>query len=140
MYFNLQHLDAVVLQTSTNPKCNPIDSVVRQNSWSTAKYAVLVDSSYIPVVYHFLLFLIGSVKQHLVYSRARGRGFETYLRRVVSLSKTLYSPKVLVIPRKRRLRLDMTVHLLTWTLGLNTNKIKGILFEPFCSAQTSYFI
>ena len=34
-------------------------------------------------------------------SGARGRGFETYLRRVLSLSKTLYSPKVLVIPRKR---------------------------------------
>ena len=29
-------------------------------------------------------------------SEARGLGFETYLRRVVSLSKTLYSPKVLV--------------------------------------------
>ena len=29
-------------------------------------------------------------------SGARGRGFETYLRHVVSLSKTLYSPKVLV--------------------------------------------
>ena len=29
-------------------------------------------------------------------SKARGRGFETYRRRVVSLSKTLYSPKVLV--------------------------------------------
>ena len=29
-------------------------------------------------------------------SGARGRGFETYYRRVVSLSKTLYSPKVLV--------------------------------------------
>ena len=28
-------------------------------------------------------------------SGARGPGFETYLRRVVSLSKTLYSPKVL---------------------------------------------
>ena len=34
-------------------------------------------------------------------SEPRGRGFETYCRRVVSLSKTLYSPKVLVIPRKR---------------------------------------
>ena len=30
-------------------------------------------------------------------SGARGPGFETYRRRVVSLSKTLYSPKVLVI-------------------------------------------
>ena len=29
-------------------------------------------------------------------SGARGPGFETYLRRVVSLSKTLYSPEVLV--------------------------------------------
>ena len=29
-------------------------------------------------------------------SGARGGGFETYRRRVVSLSKTLYSPKVLV--------------------------------------------
>ena len=29
-------------------------------------------------------------------SGARGPGFETYLSRVVSLSKTLYSPKVLV--------------------------------------------
>ena len=29
-------------------------------------------------------------------SGARGRGFETYRRRVVSLSRTLYSPKVLV--------------------------------------------
>ena len=29
-------------------------------------------------------------------SGARDRGFETYRRRVVSLSKTLYSPKVLV--------------------------------------------
>ena len=29
-------------------------------------------------------------------SGARGRGFEAYRRRVVSLSKTLYSPKVLV--------------------------------------------
>ena len=29
-------------------------------------------------------------------SGARGQGFDTYRRRVVSLSKTLYSPKVLV--------------------------------------------
>ena len=36
--------------------------------------------------------LSGSVSD----SGARGRGFETYRRRVVSFSKTLYSPKVLV--------------------------------------------
>ena len=48
-------------------------------------------------------------------SGARGRGFETYLRRVMTLSKTLYSPKVLVIPRKRWLRPKMTKTLLTGT-------------------------
>ena len=51
-------------------------------------------------------------------SGARGWGFETYRRRVVSLSKTLYSPKV---PRKRWLSPDMTEKLLTGTLSLNTN-------------------
>ena len=40
----------------------------------------------------------------------------------VSLSKTLYSPKVLVIPRKPWFRPDMTEKLLTGTLNLNTNK------------------
>ena len=40
----------------------------------------------------------------------------------LSLSKTLYSPKVLVIPRKRWLRPDMTEYLLTGTLSLNTKK------------------
>ena len=55
-------------------------------------------------------------------SEARGRGFETYLHHVVSLGKTLYFPKVLVIPRKRWLRPDMTEKLLTGTLNINTNK------------------
>ena len=58
-------------------------------------------------------------------SGARGRGFETYLCRVVSLSKTLYSPKVLVIPRKLWLHPNMTEKLLTGTLSLNTNKTKA---------------
>ena len=52
----------------------------------------------------------------------RGQGFETYLRRVVSLSKTLYSLKVLVIPRMQWLHADMTEKLLTGTLSINTNK------------------
>ena len=42
-------------------------------------------------------------------------GSETYLRRVVSLSKTLYSLKVLVIPRKWWFHSDMTEKLLTRT-------------------------
>ena len=40
---------------------------------------------------------------------------------VLSFSKTLYSPKVLVIPRKRLLCPDMTKKLLTGTLSLNKN-------------------
>ena len=49
-------------------------------------------------------------------------GFETYLRRVASLSKTFYCLKVLVIPRKRWHHPDMTEILLIGTLNLNTNK------------------
>ena len=59
-------------------------------------------------------------------SRARGRGFDTYLRRVcvleqrhiyVSLSKDTFTlRKVLVIPRKRWLRPDRTEKLLIETL------------------------
>ena len=41
----------------------------------------------------------------------------------MSLSKTLYSPKVPVIPRKRLLCSDMTEKLLTGTLNLNINKL-----------------
>ena len=45
-------------------------------------------------------------------------GFDSCLRRVVSLSKTLYSQKVLVKPGKRLLRPDMTEKLLTKMLNL----------------------
>ena len=38
------------------------------------------------------------------------------------LSKTLYSPKVLVIPMKRWLHPDMTEKLLNETLSLNLNQ------------------
>ena len=56
-------------------------------------------------------------------SRARGVGFDTYLRRVVPLSKDTFTPrKVLVIPRKQWLHPDMTEKLLTGTLSINTNK------------------
>ena len=49
-------------------------------------------------------------------------GFETYLRRVVSLSKTLFFPKALVISRNRWLHSDITEKLLTGMLSLNTNR------------------
>ena len=45
-----------------------------------------------PVTFPDARWLSGRVSD----SGARGPGFETYRRRVVSLSKTLYSPKVLV--------------------------------------------
>ena len=41
----------------------------------------------------------------------------------MSLSKVFYSPQVLVIPRKRWLRPDMTEKLLTWTLNLITKLV-----------------
>ena len=47
-------------------------------------------------------------------SGARSRRFETYHRRLVSLSKTLYSQKVLVIFRKLWLRPNMTVQNVDW--------------------------
>ena len=55
-------------------------------------------------------------------SESRGPGFEPHKRhRVVSLSKAHLLPTVLVKPRKRWLRPDMTEKLLTGTLNLNTN-------------------
>ena len=54
-------------------------------------------------------------------SGARGPGFETYLRRVVSLSKTLYSPKVLVnYPGSDGSVPTWLKNLSTGTLSLNT--------------------
>ena len=47
---------------------------------------------WLPKLHRGARWLSGSVSD----SGAKGRGFETYRRRVVSLSKTLYSPKVLV--------------------------------------------
>ena len=62
---------------------------------------------------------------------ARGWRFETYLRCVVSLSKTLYSSKVLVIHSKLWLRPDMSEKLLTVILSLHTNKQKQFFRVAF---------
>ena len=55
----------------------------------------------------------------------KGRGFETFFRRVVSLGKDTFIPRkvlvILVIHRKRWLRPDMTEKLLTGTFSTNTN-------------------
>ena len=62
-------------------------------------------------------------------SGASGRGFDTYLRRVVSLSKDTFTPrKVLVVPRKRWLRLDMAEKLFTGTLSHNKTKMLNHFF------------
>ena len=43
------------------------------------------------------------------------------------LARDIYSPKVLVIPRNRWLRLNMTEKLFTGTLNQNQNKTKQLL-------------
>ena len=63
----------------------------------------------------------------------RGWRFETYLRRVVFLSKTFKSPKVLVMLRKRWFRPEMTEILLTWTLSL---RLRLIVF--YCLRYIKY--
>ena len=70
---------------------------------------------------------------------ARGRGLKTYLCQVVSLSKTVYSTKVLVIPRKRWLHPDMTEKLMTWTLSINTPKSKHAFFFSVDFFQKNFF-
>ena len=53
---------------------------------------------------------------------ARDRGFDTYLRRVVSLRKDTFTPRkglVIHVHRKHWLRPDMTEKLFTGTLSLN---------------------
>ena len=56
-------------------------------------------------------------------SGSRGRGFEPHSGRgVVSLSKTYLPPQVLVIPRKRWLRPNMTENLFTRTLSIKPNQ------------------
>ena len=58
-------------------------------------------------------------------------GFDAYLRRVISLSKDTFTHlKVLVIPRKRWPRPDMTKIMLTGTLSINTNKRIFRSLEP----------
>ena len=54
--------------------------------------------SYLTIIYTLSSIYTGArwLSGRVSDSGARGPGFETYRRRVVSLSKTLYSPKVLV--------------------------------------------
>ena len=64
---------------------------------------------------------------------ARGRGIYTYPSHVVSLSKDTFTPrKVLVIPRKRLVRPDMTEKVFTWTLSLNKTKTKLEKLQSMC--------
>ena len=65
-------------------------SILFRNVSKQLKHLDLVN--FLPVSVRGARWLSGRVSD----SGARGPGFETYRRRVVSLSKTLYSPKVLV--------------------------------------------
>ena len=80
-------------------------------------------------------------------SGARGWRFDTYLRRVVSLSKDTFTPqKVLVIPRKRWLSPHMTEKLFN---GMLTLKALGIflpdsrywlsIFFRFCTKSVLFY-
>ena len=57
-------------------------------------------NDYLVIIYHHWCIMLPRgarwLSGRVSNSGARGRGFDTYRRRVVSLSKTLYSPKVLV--------------------------------------------
>ena len=65
---------------------------------SQATVADMVVAKYMYIYVNSPIFLRGArwLSGRVSDSGARGPGFETYRRRVVSLSKTLYSPKVLV--------------------------------------------
>ena len=72
-------------------------------------------------------------------SGARGQRFKIYLRLVVSLSKTLYTPKVLVIPRKGWLRPDITEKLLKFpTFTLRFNNFYSMFGGKFPAVLVSY--
>ena len=73
--------------------CLPLPLGNLQTQFPSIPFCYLPISSSI-----FLYFLRGArwLSGRVSDSGARGPGFETYRRRVVSLSKTLYSPKVLV--------------------------------------------
>ena len=73
--------------------CSPGHTIYRAIPTGHTIYHVMPARTYhIPCIYWGARWLSGRVSD----SGARGPGFETYRRRVVFLSKTLYSPKVLV--------------------------------------------
>ena len=72
------------------------DPPVRQHSFMEIGHEIIFTAILPLLLTRGARWLSGRVSD----SGARGRGFETYLCRVVSLSKTLYSPKVLVAPSR----------------------------------------
>ena len=80
------------------PNC----ALIPFQQWRTMHVMLLRFSCCIPVLIlksqRHIFSLMGArwLSGRVSDSGARGPGFETYRRRVVSLSKTLYSPKVLV--------------------------------------------
>ena len=81
--------------------CNDIlhsVSIMAACNFCKKAYSVQTGWHYIVSYMRYITFVRGArwLSGRVSDSGARGPGFETYLRRVVSLSKTLYSPKVLV--------------------------------------------
>ena len=91
----LQQMTTHARRTRVRPSTGPGISVLIIAVSSTLESSVVdygVGTGTKQIVRGGARWLSGSVSD----SGAKGRGFETYRRRVVSLSKTLYSPKVLV--------------------------------------------
>ena len=73
--------------------------------------------------YHNICWGRGGLLVNTSDSGSRGRGFEPHSgRRVVSLSKTYFPKKVLVIPKKRWLCRNMTEKLFTGTISFKQTK------------------
>ena len=76
-----------------------------------------------------------AVVSRALYSGVRDRGFETHLRRVVSLSKTLSSSEVLVIPPSRH-----DQKLVDWDVKPHHKQTKLLSIHLFLPCKPKTFI
>ena len=91
------------------------------------------------ILYKCLLYNLGERTGLMVRASDSGSGDPgTILGRVGVLfpwARGIYSPKVLVIPRNRWLRLNMTEKLFTGTLNKNQNKLYNLRFVSLSSPE-----
>ena len=85
----------LILMLNINMDRGPWQTLNTENCVTTLK---IIFHYFLKFLIFFFFFSRGArwLSGRVSDSGARGPGFETYRRRVVSLSKTLYSPKVLV--------------------------------------------